>query len=222
MIKKIFIAAISIIICSAAAYSFSFKAGGFFGAQQSYKNKYSNAPIGYIEHTLYAQNGFDIRTSLGITYLESTNFENSSLYGYFETAANTFPLNTNPTGADTYGVFGPYNSNSKLLLAPFKIQASKYFKLSKKPDSPEISFFSGITIVYYLEKYEQFTDSNDALKTAKTFIDKKCEGINFGLNLGTGIKLSKNVAINTEYNIIKSTKFHTGLNNFEFYFRIDI
>ena len=207
----------SIIIFNLPAYSISFKIGGLFGTADSYKNGYNNAPVGYVEHKFYGGSGWDVRASIGFSYLEKTVFENTVLYGYADTVYKITGLNPVQNATDTYAVSGPLNGERNLYLVPLVFQVFKYFKPS--PKSPEFSVFGGANFLYYSEDYKQFTDSNDV--QARTNANASKSNILVGLNIGIGVRLSKYVYFNSQYNILGSTKFHTNLNNTELTLKVE-
>jgi len=219
--KRLIIISLALLILSITnlvpASALSFKLGGLFGTQNSFTRKYSNTPIVYIEQKIYNCLDADILTSVGLSYLDSTNCENWELYGYFQTSNNTFPLTANPTDTPVYGAV---NAKSKLLLIPFKIQAVKYYTINDNLKTPKLILTGGLTVIYYREKYERFTDAEDALKSQKILGSYTKNGVKYGMNLGIGLKFSEKLQINSEYNIVQSTGLKTGLNNCELYFRI--
>ncbi len=217
MKKKIFFISIYILIFSVAANALTFKIGGLIGLQSSFKNVYNNSPIGYIEHSFYKHNDWDIRANLGFTYLENTVFENTVLYGYSDTIHKIVNLKPDTSTGNIYSVSGPLNGERKLFLIPAALQITKYFKPSVK--LPEFSLFGGINLIYYSEKYKQFTDSNDA--QTRLLANQSNSGLKIGCNAGAAIRLSKNVRFCGQYNLLGSTKLHTCLNNLELTFKIE-
>lgn len=208
MKKSIFLFIFSIILLEIQIYAVTFKIGGLFGLSETYKNAYKNAPVGYIEHKFYSAEGWDVRGSLGFSYVENSLVEQSVLYGYSDT---TYKITGLKTTLDSYPVYGPLNGEHSIFIVPAAIQVFKYFKFS--PKSPEFSAFGGVSALYYSEDYKQFTDSNDVFSNAK--IDSSKSGLLFGINIGIGARLSKSVFFNGQYNILGSTKLHTNLNNAE-------
>jgi len=206
------------------ANAWSFRLGGLFGTLESYRNKYSPTPVGYLEHNLYqkkntdAQTSWKLRLSVGVTDLDSTNFEQMVLYGYANDSTNiASTIQTNQDLMHQVRVNGPLSGISKLFVIPLKLTGEHHFKLGKK--LPEALVFAGIDAFYYDEKYEQFTSSED--RQPRNFIPAHKTGICLGGHFGFGVKLNKKISINSEYSIIDSTKINTGLNNLEFYFRIE-